>query len=125
MRGGAALRCVAEVVPEQAAEAFTALDFADLLSDLAARVDDLVVQPLMVAFPMIVMEEVRHSPAQRFLPEENHTSEAFLLYYNESRCHRSLDDNAPVPRDVEPLAMGNVIAFPVLGGLHHRYSRAA
>ena len=49
----------------------------------------------------------------------------YVRYYNESRCHRSLDDNAPLPRDVEPPAMGKVIAFPVLGGLHHRYSRAA
>jgi len=49
----------------------------------------------------------------------------YVRYYNESRCHRSLADNAPLPRDVEPPAMGKVIAFPVLGGLHHRYSRAA
>jgi transposase InsO family protein len=49
----------------------------------------------------------------------------YVRYYNESRCHRSLDDNAPLPRDVEPPAMSKVIAFPVLGGLHHRYSRAA
>ena len=49
----------------------------------------------------------------------------YVRYYNESRCHRSLDDNAPVPRDVEPPSKGKVIAFPVLGGLHHRYARAA
>ncbi len=49
----------------------------------------------------------------------------YVRYYNESRCHRSLDDNAPLPRDVEPQTMGNVTASPVLGGLHHRYSRAA
>jgi hypothetical protein len=49
----------------------------------------------------------------------------YIRYYNESRCHRSLAGNAPVPRDVEPPSSGKVIAFPVLGGLHHRYSRAA
>ena len=62
MNGGAALCRIAVVVPEHAAEAFTALDLAELLTDLASRVYDLVVQALMVAFPVIVMEEVRHSP---------------------------------------------------------------
>ena len=47
----------------------------------------------------------------------------YVAYYNESRPHQSLDGNAPVPRRVEPV--GEIIATPVLGGLHHRYSRAA
>jgi hypothetical protein len=45
------------------------------------------------------------------------------MYYNESRTHQSLDGNAPTPREVEHV--GQVVAQPVLGGLHHRYSRAA
>ena len=49
----------------------------------------------------------------------------YVRYYNESRCHRSLDGNAPVPREVETPSSGTVIGLPVLGGLHHRYSRAA
>jgi transposase InsO family protein len=49
----------------------------------------------------------------------------FLQYYHESRTHQGLDDDCPEPRAVEPPEMGNVIAFPVLGGLHHRYSRRA
>ena len=47
----------------------------------------------------------------------------YVDYYNASRPHQSLDGNAPEPRQVE--AVGEVIAKPVLGGLHHRYSRAA
>jgi hypothetical protein len=37
----------------------------------------------------------------------------------------SLDRNSPIPRDVEPPEHGKVISIPQVGGLHHRYSRAA
>jgi transposase InsO family protein len=47
----------------------------------------------------------------------------YVEYYNESRPHQSLDRNSPVPRRVE--AVGEVCARPMLGGLHHRYFRAA
>ena len=47
----------------------------------------------------------------------------YVDYYNRSRTHLSLDGNAPVARRVEPA--GDVVAEPVLGGLHHRYRRAA
>ena len=49
----------------------------------------------------------------------------YLHYYHESRPHLSLDRNAPVPRHVEPPARGKMIAIPQVGGLHHRYARAA
>lgn len=49
---------------------------------------------------------------------------SYLEYYHESRTHQSLMDNAPVPRQVE-LAEGNIISVPQIGGLHHRYRRAA
>ena len=48
----------------------------------------------------------------------------FLAYYHGSRTHLALDRNAPEPREVEPPERG-VVAEPVLGGLHHRYRRAA
>ena len=49
----------------------------------------------------------------------------YLAYYHESRPHLSLDQNAPMPRRVEPPSAGEVIAIPQVGGLHHRYRRAA
>ena len=49
----------------------------------------------------------------------------YVSYYNESRTHQSLDGNSPVPRDVESAEQGQVVSFPYLGGLHHRYRRAA
>jgi len=50
---------------------------------------------------------------------------SYLAYYREARTHLSLDRNAPIPREVEPPSRGRVIAIPHVGGLHHRYSRAA
>ncbi len=50
---------------------------------------------------------------------------SYLEYYHHSRTHLSLDRNAPVPREVEPGGRGMVVAIPMVGGLHHRYRRAA
>ena len=50
---------------------------------------------------------------------------SYLDYYHRSRTHLSLDRNSPIPRDVEPPSGGKVIAIPQVGGLHHRYTRAA
>ena len=50
---------------------------------------------------------------------------SYVEYYNNSRPHMSLDDNAPNPREVEPPSKGEVVAIPHVGGLHHRYTRAA
>ena len=49
----------------------------------------------------------------------------YVRYYNESRTHMSLGGNSPIPRKVEPPSKGDVVAIPYLGGLHHRYTRAA
>ena len=49
----------------------------------------------------------------------------YVRYYNETRPHLSLERNAPIPRRVEPLSQGSIVAFPEVGGLHHRYNRAA
>jgi hypothetical protein len=49
----------------------------------------------------------------------------FLTYYHTARTHQSLENNAPQPRSLEPPEQGQVIAVPYLGGLHHRYRRAA
>ena len=49
----------------------------------------------------------------------------YFAYYHGSRPHLSLNRNSPTPRDVEPPLMGPVIAIAQVGGLHHRYARAA
>ena len=49
----------------------------------------------------------------------------YLDYYRLSRTHLSLDKDAPEPREVQPPTMGEVVALPKVGGLHHRYQRRA
>jgi transposase InsO family protein len=45
----------------------------------------------------------------------------YAANYNESRIHRSLDQDAPFHRAIERL--GVITSQPVLGGLHHQYCR--
>ena len=45
----------------------------------------------------------------------------YSTYYNEVRVHISLGKDAPCTRPIERL--GDIVAHPILGGLHHRYAR--
>jgi putative transposase len=49
----------------------------------------------------------------------------YLLYYHSARTHLALDKDAPEPRAVERLDQGRIVETPLVGGLHHRYSRRA
>ena len=49
----------------------------------------------------------------------------YIAYYHAARPHSRLDGNSPMGREVEPPSNGPVIAVPQVGGLHHRYTRAA
>jgi len=49
----------------------------------------------------------------------------YFAYYNATRCHLSLAGDAPEPRAVQRPESGEVVEFPEVGGLHHRYERAA
>jgi transposase InsO family protein len=46
---------------------------------------------------------------------------AYSAYYNEARTHLALQKDAPLRRCVRRI--GNVMAVPILGGLHHQYAR--
>jgi transposase InsO family protein len=50
---------------------------------------------------------------------------SYVIYYHEDRIHQSLDQRPPHGRDVEPVENGGVVSLPRVGGLHHRYTRAA
>ena len=49
----------------------------------------------------------------------------YLIYYHRARTHLSLDKDAPEPRLVERLEQGRIVETPMVGGLHHRYTRQA
>jgi transposase InsO family protein len=49
----------------------------------------------------------------------------YFAYYNEVRPHQSLEKNSPLRREIELPNKGRVISIPQVGGLHHRYRRAA
>jgi putative transposase len=50
---------------------------------------------------------------------------AYLNYYHGARTHLALEKDAPTPRRVQTPTEGRVVAFPEVGGLHHRYERRA
>ena len=50
---------------------------------------------------------------------------SYFEYYHKSRPHMSLERNSPIPRKIERREQGHVVSIPKVGGLHHRYRRAA
>ena len=49
----------------------------------------------------------------------------YLAYYHGSRTHLSLNKDTPEGRVQESAGVGKIRAIPVVGGLHHRYTRQA
>jgi transposase InsO family protein len=49
----------------------------------------------------------------------------YFEYYNRLRCHLSLLGDAPEPRLAQGPELGRVVELAEVGGLHHRYERAA
>jgi hypothetical protein len=51
---------------------------------------------------------------------------SYFQYHHGARTHLSLNKDCPRPRPVQlPCTDNNIIAFPEVGGLHHRYERRA
>lgn len=46
-------------------------------------------------------------------------------YYHTNRTHQGLNNDCPEPRAIESPENGPVLSTPILGGLHHRYTRKA
>jgi hypothetical protein len=54
----------------------------------------------------------------------HHIVQAYVDYYNRLRPHQGIGQCVPAqyPR-TDPSSSGQIIATPLLGGLHHAYSR--
>jgi hypothetical protein len=99
-----------------------------------------VVQQITEAFPwdtspryMIRVERAIGSIRRECLDHvivlnERHLRRILASYFNDyhrSRTHLSLGKDTPVGRPVQPAGGGKIVAFPQVGGLHHRYERLA
>ncbi len=84
--------------------------------------------PWQNPFAERVIGSIRRECTDHIIPlGERHLARVlrlYAIYYNESRTHLALNRNSPLPRLVER-GNGDVVAIPHLGGLHHRYTRAA
>jgi putative transposase len=49
----------------------------------------------------------------------------YFTYYNATRPPQALHNDSPYRREVQTPAAGPIVAIPQVGGLHHRYQRAA
>jgi putative transposase len=49
----------------------------------------------------------------------------YFHYYHKYRTHLSLEKDAPEPRSIQEVSLGEVIEIPEVGGLHHHYERRA
>jgi putative transposase len=50
---------------------------------------------------------------------------SYFQYRHDARMHLSLNKDCPWPRRVQLPSAGNIVAFPEVDGLHHRYERRA
>ena len=49
----------------------------------------------------------------------------YCRYYADTRTHLSLHKDSPIRRPIAPASASRIVAIPQVGGLHHRYDRAA
>ena len=70
--GWTALRRFAIIVTQHATEAFPTLDLTNLPTNFGAWIDDSILQSLMIAFKVVVGDELLQSPLQRSSAEEDH-----------------------------------------------------
>jgi putative transposase len=78
------------------------------------------------------LRSVRRECLDHVLPlgeaHRRRTLAAYVAYFNEARPHQGRGQRVPVPREPPGQARhdaGEIVALPVLGGLHHAYRRAA
>jgi putative transposase len=133
-----AARQLIEAFPEETAPKYLLRDRDAIYGEIFTRcVDTMGIRQVITAprapwqnpFVERVIGSIRRECLDHFLIlNETHLYRllrAYVAYYNAVRPHQALDHNSPQPRDIDPPPGGRIIAFPQVGGLHHRYQRAA
>ena len=131
-------RQIVEAFPDDSAPRFLLRDRDAIYGEeFARRVKSMGIREVLTAprapwqnpFVERVIGSIRRDCLDHFLIlNETHLYRllrAYVVYYNAVRPHQALDNNSPQPRDIDPPPGGRIIAFPQVGGLHHRYQRAA
>jgi putative transposase len=133
-----AARQLIEAFPEETAPKYLLRDRDAIYGEIFTRcVDTMGIRQVITAprapwqnpFVERVIGSIRRECLDHFLIlNETHLYRllrAYVAYYNAVRPHQALDNNSPQPRDIDPPPGGRIIAVPQVGGLHHRYQRAA
>jgi putative transposase len=129
---------IIEAFPEETAPRYLLRDRDAIYGDeFARRVEGMGIREVLTAprapwqNPLVerVIGSIRRECLDHFLilgeAHLHRLLRRYGAYYNTTRPHQSLDNNSPQPRAIEPPPCGRIIAMPQVGGLHHRYQRAA
>jgi hypothetical protein len=127
-----------EAFPEETASKYMLRDRDAIYGDVfVRRVKDLGMTELLIAprapwqnpFAERVIGSIRRECLDHVIVfNEAHLRRllrSYLAYYNATRPHQALHNESPHPREVQTPAGGRIVAIPQVGGLHHRYQRAA
>jgi putative transposase len=133
-----AARQLVESFPEETAPEYLLRDRDAIYGDVfVRRVKGLVMSEILIAprapwqnpFAERVIGSIRRECLDHVIViNERHLRRLlrrYLAYYNATRPHQSLHNDSPYPREVQTPAGGRIVAIPQVGGLHHRYQRAA
>jgi putative transposase len=127
-----------ESFPEETAPKYLLRDRDAIYGDVfARRVKGLGIREVLIAprapwqnpFAERVIGSIRRECLDHVIAiNERHLRRllrSYLAYYNATRPHQSLRNQSPHPREVQTPAGGRIVVIPQVGGLHHRYQRAA
>jgi len=133
-----AARQIVEAFPDETAPTYLLRDRDAIYGEAFARcVNAMEIRQVITAprapwqnpFAERVIGSIRRECLDHFIVlSETHYRRllrAYVAYYNAVRPHQALDNTCPRPREVEPPALGRVVAIPQVDGLHHRYTRVA
>ena len=129
---------IIEAFPEETAPRYLLRDRDAIYGDeFARRVEGIGIREVLTAprapwqnpFAERVIGSIRRECLDHFLilndAHLRRLLRAYVAYYNGSRPHQALENNSPIPRNVQPPSRGRIRALPEVGGLHHRYQRVA